>query len=513
MVLAAAGGCGPKQPMTSEVTSVGGGPFADSPLLAFVPADTPYAFASFKPIPMEFLRAMADRFGSIARKGWNEGMEESDPEAARRVQEWAKTFDLEHMENSGFSAQARFVVYGLGAYPVVRLEIANGDRLVEAWKRFAKQGTVPEPTLRAGRRYWIIPAGTTSGLVVIGPKELVVAFAPRKVIDRNLATLVGEQPAAGHLTTAAFRELAVRDGFTGQGVGFVDLARVAAMGAEADGATPACKSAIAAVVNRAPRLVFGFEDFTAHRLGFGLALEVAPDVLPDVRGVATTLVGYDRMVARKPAMALAVALDVEHGRALLSRIAGGLRSLGEGCRQPRILVGANRMAELAQTPLPPMFAGLHGGFFALNELKMGDGELPKTIDGYGVMQGDHIDEIVKLASSQVPGLKLATDGAAHALPAMIPYPGHVAATRQALGVALGNNSAATVAELVKAKPAPAPLLLVQVDYRRLSELIDAMEKESQDEDTRAVLAALGTATVTWEIGERGPAFRMSLELR
>ena len=513
MALAALSGCGSKQPAVSEVISAGGGPFPDNPLLAFVPADTPYAFATFKPIPMDFLRAMADKFGSIARKGWNEGLEDSDPDERRQAQELAQLFDLEHLDNVGFSSRARFVLYGLGAYPVARIEIASGDRLFDSWQRIAKHAAHRAPTLRAGRRYWIIPSDEEATLIAIAPREVVVALAPRPVIERNLATLLGEQPAAKSLSTAAFRQLAMRDNLTGQGLGFVDLARVVAMAADADGATPACKAAISAVMSRAPRLVIGFEDFTAHRFGFAMTLEVAPDVLPDVRGLATSLVGYDRMVAQKPAMAFAFAVDIDRGRALLSRIAGGLRSLGEGCHEDEILDTANEMAKVAQRPLPAMLAGLRGGFVALNELKMERGQPPKKIDGYAVLQGGRVDEILKLASSQLPGVKLAPDGVAHALPALIPYPGHVAATRQVLGVALGQNSAATVSELLKGKPAPAPLFLLQVDYARIGELVDALEAESEDEDARAVLAAVGMVTGTWEIGERGVVGRVSIELR
>jgi hypothetical protein len=150
------------------------------------------------------------------------------------------------------------------------------------------------------------------------------------------------------MTTAQFRALAERDGFTGQGLGFVDLARVGALVADAAGAAPDCLAAVTAIAKRAPRLAVGYDDFTLHRLAFGMVLELAPDVLADARGLSGSLAGLDRLLGQKPAMAMAVAGNIEHGRTVLARVAGapgprpalpdaeprrGRREPGDGRRQ------------------------------------------------------------------------------------------------------------------------------------------------------------------------------------
>src|SRR5262249_31594212 len=132
--------------------------------------------------------------------------------------------------------------------------------------------------------------------------------------------------------------------------------------------------------------------------------------------------------------------------------------------------------------------------------------------GYAALQGDHIDEIVKLASSKLPGITIATDGAAHPLPALLPFPGHVAATRQAFGLALGPGSAATATELVTGAPAPAPLPWSRVDYPRLGALLSDAGKDL-DEEARAVIAALATVTLSSSVDDSGLSWRMSVELR
>jgi hypothetical protein len=44
------------------------GEFQDNRLLAYVPADTPYAFASFKPIPPEYIDRMASLFEPLVTR-------------------------------------------------------------------------------------------------------------------------------------------------------------------------------------------------------------------------------------------------------------------------------------------------------------------------------------------------------------------------------------------------------------------------------------------------------------
>jgi hypothetical protein len=258
---------------------------------------------------------------------------------------------------------------------------------------------------------------------------------------------------------------------TGQGLGFVDLVRasaLAAVAAGAAGADPDCRGAIAGIAKRAPRLVLGYDDFTAHRFGFGMVLELAPDLLADVRRLSSSLAGYDRLIGQKPAMAFAVAVNIEHGRTMLSRVAGALRELGQRCKGPSLVEAADKLASTASRPLPPVVAGLRGGFAVVDNLKMG-AHGPESIDGFAVIQLDHTAEILKLASGQVPGLELRPDGKAHALPAMIPFPGHVAASETAIGVGLGQNSATAAVEVLKGTEAPTPTTcatsLLRSDWR------------------------------------------------
>jgi hypothetical protein len=531
------------------------GEFPENPMVAFIPADTAYAFASFKPVPADFVRTITKGLGPIFRRAYDEelakeasetklakdtkaaiqgtdakedddGDDEDDDgggddgnnseitEAARAFLSWLGELDAKKLDELGFSSKARFTVYGLGAYPVARIELSSGDRVFHFLQTALARRHIelPPHVERAGRRYWLIDEDDVGVLVSVADKELVVALAPREVLDANLGALLGDQPPAKHLTTADFRELARRDGFTGQGVGFVDVPRAAALASEAAEAQPACRTAITALARRVPRLAFGFDDFTAHRMTFGMVLELAPDVLADVRKLAIPLAGYDRVIAQRPALALAVAVDVDRARALLSRLAMGMREIGQRCDEEDsfndVVVP---MAAAAVAPIPPPLAGLRGGFAVLNDLKIST--TPMVVDGFGLIQTDHAAELLAALAREVPGLQVARDGKAHALPSMLPFAGHVAASERGIGIAVGRNSPVTAVELSAAPAVPAPLAMMAFDYQRLADPILATSHGKSADETRAVIAALGLLTTLLVVDERGSVLWTSLELR
>jgi hypothetical protein len=498
------------------------GEFSDNALLGFVPADTAYAFATFKAFPLDLIQRMSSAMLPMWRRflTMNPATSNRTPEQdriAKDILDALEHLDAKTVEDAGFSSKAKWVIYGLGAYPVMRIELASGDRAFEFVKRTATRWgkTLPPPTERAGRRYWINDDPAMSAVFAIGPKEAVFALAPRAIIDANLAVLLGEQKPAGSMTTAQFRAIAERDGFTGQGVGFVDVARVGALVATATGATPACGAAIAGLAQRVPRFAIGYDDIAAHRLAFGMVLELAPDLIAELRGLASPLAGIDKLLAAKPMMAMAVAMNIEHGRATLGRVAGALGELGQQCQSTGLISAMTSVAGAATRPLPPMLAGLRGGYVVLNHLKIGPGGQQPT-EGFGAVQLDHPDELLKLAASQLPSFSVPLDGKPHALPALLPVTGHIAANETAIGVGLGANSATTSVDAIHGKPGPAPLALIQYDYSRLGELMNAAMPKGADADMMRdmmdMMKMFGMATIQLVADARGFVMWMSLDI-
>ncbi len=527
VLAAAAAGCEKKPADSAEgavlpVRAAALGEFADNPLLAYVPADTPYAFATFKAFPIDIVRRMTAAMVPLWRRMFEMSPAASNltPDQARITKDVMDTLehlDVKTVEDAGFSTTGKMAVYGLGGYPVVRIELANGDRVFETVQRTATRWgkTLPPAIERAGRHYWIIDDPKISVVVSIGAKDGMLAIAPRAMIDANLAMLLGEQKPASSMTTAQLKAIAERDGFTGQGVGFVDVARAGALIATAVELPPACGAALTGLAQRVPRLAIGYDDLTVHRMAFGLVLELAPDLTAELAGLASPLAGLDKLIAAKPMMAMAVAMNLEHGRATLGRVAGALQELGQQCESTGLVSAMTSLAATATRPLPPMFTGMHGGYLVLNHLKIGTAGTEPT-EGFGAVQLDHPGDLLKLAGGQLPSLNIPLDGKPHALPAMLPVTGHLAANDKAIGVGLGASSATTAVDAIQGKAGPAPLALIRYDYSRIGELMNALPQGPQAAMMRDMMHDLmsmfGVATIQLVADARGFVMWMSLEL-
>jgi len=489
------------------------GEFRDNPLLEAIPADTAYAFASFKAIPLDVIHKFAAAFGPIQRRTYQELKARSgEPDGKDVFLNEIAALDARTLERAGFSVGARFAFYGLGGYPVFRLELTNGDRVFELIQGTARRMNkpIPPPGVRGGRRYWITDARDGVEFAAIAPKELVIAFAPRSTITDNLAVLLGEQRPPKRITTAQFRELARRDGFTGQGVGFIDFTRIPDLAVDAVATVPACRAAFKALIQHTPRLAVGFDDFTTHRFSFGVVLELAPDALAAMRSLSTTLAGYERMIHANPPMGVAVALNLEQGRAVLLRVGAAIKEFGEHCKSPGLASGGTEIADAAGRPLPPFLAGLRGGIAALISFKVGPALdlVPGSLEGFAAVHLDRTAPLLQLASQQT-ALELQPDGKARALPVTVPFAGHIAASETTIAAAAGRGSAVAAGQLVKAPAVPAPLVLVQVDYQRAAQLLP----NQQDESVRAIAAAFGMARMQLVADERGLVAWASFALR
>lgn len=483
------------------------GDFPENPLLASIPAETPYVFATFKPIPPDYIHKMVQVFGPIYRRAFDAYMTRNpDGDAdASKFFDLIGNLDAKRFDELGFSVSARFTAYGLASgYPVVRIEIANGDRVMAFLQKVgdAYHQPLPAPTQRGTWKLWrtSIPDKDWSWVAAIGTKELVVSFAPGAVLDAELPAILGETKPAKSLTTRQLRDLAQRDGFTGQGLGYVDLVRVAAL-ADHD-RTADCRDAIAKLFAHAPRVAFGYRDLTPQETTAGVVLELAPDALAALRTVTGSIAGVDRATAAHPAMAFAMAGDIGHARALLPPLAAVADDLGKRCETPDLGEFADKLRTAATAPLPPFLEGVHGGLVVVDDMKIQNGT-PAAFDGYATVRADHTADLVKVLSAKLPGLDLPLDGKSHPLPSGgLPVPANAAATNDTLAVGVGADSS-KVTSLLEGKPVPAPLALIVFDYQRLGDLVPSNPNDPESADMKNLMRALGVAQMKFSVDDRG----------
>lgn len=487
-------------PLRSRAVATGSIP--DNPLLAAVPADTPYVFASFKPVPLRALRGLVDLMGPIARRAFSEYMAAGGATSERagrdKLAEIA-ALDVRGLADLGLNLQARFVIYGVAGYPVFRLEMGDGIRVLQ-WLEHNEPGR--PPVEHAGYHYRMVGSPTGPALMAFGAKDLVVAIAPRDVLTRNLDLILGVQPPANSLTTAQLRALAQRDGFTGQGVGFVDVARAGALIGDA-----ACRAAFTELARSVPRIAIGMDDITPHRFSIGAVVELPAAAVGELRGLSSSYAGYERMLGGRPLLAAAVAVNVERARPVVGRTAGAVKALAGACGVQGVVDAMTAVVGVADRPLPPPLAGLRGGLLVMNDFKSGP-RGPEAFAGFGAVQVDHTGEILKL----VPQLDLKADRKPHVLPAeaRIPGGGHIAVSETTIAFASGPKSAAQVTELLGVRSTSAPLAVLRGDYARLGTI---GARPGQDPEVLRVTQALGVGTTQVVVDDRGLVVWTSIDLQ
>lgn len=494
------------------------GDMPDNPMLAVIPADTPYAWVSFQPFPFEVMQKVLSAAQPMFAKAISQvPAEDKDKVVRQDVLDVLEHFDFSAAEAQGFTRKARFAFYGL-PYPVMRMEVADGAKVYAFIQKTAQRWQVPLPPAidRAGGHYWMIDDPKVPVVIAVLAKELVFAIAPKDALDAQLATILGEQKPAKALTTAQFRAIAERDGFTGLSIGFADTARIAELAGK-QLPSPGCGQAFGQLVKRVPRVALGYGDFSKQSMTFGMVVELGPEVLAEARSLVGKIAGLDQMIAARPAMGMAAALDIDKATVAARDVAAMIADLGTQCDLQELASNAQQAVAKLGKPLPPFVSGIHGGYVALTKYSKGpQGPNVQDVEGFGSLQVEQVGEVIKLAQMKLTTLDLPLDGKAHALPpGLAPMTIHLAASDHTIGFGLGKTSEAGAVKGLAGKPAPAPLFVMTADYSQLSTFLPDMPASNAPsrEDMIKLLSVFGQLVMQVVVDDRGVVMWTSLEMK
>ena len=131
-------GCGDSEEESGQSAAIA----AAGELLNYVPADSPYVFASLSPLPdevMDKLEPKLDRILQsyevvlqevavmITEKAQTDDEEKAKAQkATAMIGELSSLMSIEGLRSVGFERDSRAAIYGNGLLPVVRLEVSDG---------------------------------------------------------------------------------------------------------------------------------------------------------------------------------------------------------------------------------------------------------------------------------------------------------------------------------------------------------------------------------------------------
>jgi hypothetical protein len=510
-------------------------------LFASVPADTPYLVASLEAVPPELWDRMKQAFQpliAMAAAKWQEQQGKNEVVDAM-LSEMDGKWSQAGLESLGLSAQPRFAIYGLGLQPVVvRMAVKDGKAVQATIERVVTKAgkQVTPPMTRDGHSYWQRAVSDDTSLVFsIANNEMVLAFGKTADVEAKLGLILGiDKPAKNMADGALVKQLMARHGFGGQLITFADTRQLVGKVIEAVGATPSpeCTGEIDRLSAKLPHLVFGYSELSGSKVAGGMVLEMAPDLVTEMRGLRTEVPGLGAALSGHPMMAFAAGVDLAKAQQLGVAAAGNLQKLGTACGLEPLVAGAAEMVRGLSRPLPDPVGRISGGAIVINDLVFSpgggrrSGGMPEKFDGTLLIASPDARALFnKVAEMEqmIKSLAITVDGKLHDIhiPIPVPVPLAVGVGDRVIVATAGDKGRAAGDQLVGARSGgKAPLFAATYDFGKLMDFAartNDMDRTAAMPEFQAVIASmknvLSRVSGMMDVTDHGLVFWSTAELK
>lgn len=419
-----------------------------NPLLAHVPADTTYVFATQEPVPGEITDAYAKRFQPVLdvlsdtvrqfQSEYEAGEFQGDEMArfAKAVlNELGGELNAENLEKLGISMQSQHAFYAMGVFPVMRIGLSDSQALLDAIGRIETEMgfELPEKNLN-GTNYWSVSENNMPfGIyIAILDQQLAISAFPASAEGNLLAAFLGqEMPEQSMASSNALGILNASKGYTGYGSGILNLQKLAEEMLNPDSETykyfgphmhfdpsslgDVCHAEIKTMVAKTPRMTAGTTALTATEISMRYELEIESSLATSLAGLIS-----DIPVATDDdnLFSASLALKVGQLRSFLLEKANAIVASPYQCEELQQLNHqAEQLVAQLNIPMPPMVNNLMGLRVKVNEFDP-TADMPQG-DGLLALYVDKPEMFVGMATMMVPGFD-ALDLANQTEPVRIP---------------------------------------------------------------------------------------------
>ncbi|MGM0557733.1 MAG: hypothetical protein ACQEVA_15220 [Myxococcota bacterium] len=484
-----------------------------------IPAETPYVMAGVEPTPLStfssYMRQYVEFMEQLEATLQKQGMREMPPmrvffrDISRRI------VDGWHSEEGpasvGFKENAYLAVYGIGIYPVYRLELAEPARLeqvvaeAEASSGFGgdmrKLGDQMYRFYEADDDFYVAVAFTDS--------ELIVGAAPPDAFDAFLPYMLGQKkPDRSLADTQKIQNVIAKYGFQGFAAGYADTRMLAgvlsgeepptgimkemldAVGYQPPDMEPGCRSDLIGFAQRHPRAVFGYTGFTPSRMAMRMGLESTTDLPERLANTKTEVPNYSEGGA---GLLASVGAGVDIG-ALLDVVGQEARDISQNpyaCTNLGDINSSAKQAALYLGQVPPFVRDMTGVRVELHRIEYDPQAMQlQRIEALAMIETRNPSTLLAQLQMFVPqfsGVGVKPDGVPVAIKPFqteeyIKVP-HVAMTDDTLAVSIGVGMQDELAVLLEEKQAsdmarPTPIFVLGYDYGRLFDEYDRILKST-----------------------------------
>jgi hypothetical protein len=412
--------------------------------------------------------------------------EETDDPAARLALALMRELDGKlnraGLESLGIDLQANKVLYGMGAFPVIRLGLSDPAVLRDTIHRVMNNAGLPAPEQNyQGLAYWRISGEPSSKAPVafyaaVLDDHLALGLFPPAAESELLPAFLGVERPAETDVAARLARLNHDHGYTPYSSGILDLhrladqfldpqstlARVIAQSGhdEMENWSAQCVAEIHQIIDNAPLMTVGTKAFDEHTIAIQYRVENPETLAGQLAALVSKIPAVEENSTR--IMEFAFGMRVGAVRDFLREKAAAVVAAPYQCERLQQLNdwAAQVLARLDQ-PVPPFVNNFLGIRASLDQIEFDLQTLPTKARGLLALHVESPEMFVGMAQMLLPDLSklnLARGEPPARIPdSVLPIPGMVAyaaMSRDAIGLSVGEGEQDALTAYIERKPGP-----------------------------------------------------------
>lgn len=417
-------------------------------ILQYVPADSPYVFASLSPLPedvMDKLEPSIDRILAAYETVLQELMvmvtEEAEAggedaedaqKAAAVLGEVSSLMSLDGLRGAGFDRESRAVIYGNGLLPVMRIEVTDGALFEAALARIEESaGEDMEIANISGNTVRFIEADDVKVLVAVLDTQVAISFAPSEFDESQLSTLLGfTAPDTSIVSTGKLQGIVSDYGYNDYFLGYFDLAAIATtvtggaagldaaifeMHGDADELSAACQAEIREMADIAPRVVMGYTELSTSQMKSQAVWEIRDDIAAGLTTLPAPVPGLAGDMGGL--LSFGMSLNINSMREFVEQQLDAIEADPYECEEfAEINAGVEQARAALQQPVMPMIYDFRGFVTVIEEIEgldMATQSPPTNVKGQFLLAMENAPGLLAfgaMMSPELAALNLQPDG-------------------------------------------------------------------------------------------------------
>lgn len=497
-----------------------------------IPANSPYVYTTLKPFPSEVIEPYLKSYGKFSRQASQQfseaGMDAQSADPVARLMmalldEFGGIDSADGIKKLGISTSPQMAVYGIGWFPVMRMTLSDTKTFEATLDRIdQKSGLTPQMRV-AGKinyRQYDVDGGSVKVAMAVANGQLIVGAAPAEAFDEFVGYMFGQKELGRTLADVnSIQQIQSQYELTPYGVGYINIANIVSAvtgGTPQDAITAAmlkasnfepkalsevCRRETMEIVEKAPRLVFGYTTLSSELLAMKMALEVQGPFAAELAAISAPIPGYQKASLQGHLFSAGLGVDMKKALDFANIQANRINSDPFECEEFVDLNQSASQAGNALAMMPQFLTTLRGAFVGVQDMNFMGGNPAASMKGVGVLgTSDPMGVFSQLRQfvPQLQNIQLKPDGVAVALPGVAQQADvvnpSIVMNNSAIGVSVGAGMEGEVSERIKPANTAAgtenPLLVIAYDYSQLMKQMSNNAPSYQSPETTEFMDSL-----------------------